>query len=111
MVLGIALVDFLAQNTRSVRIEFFSASGHVPTVVALLVAALAGAALVLIVGLARIGQLRRSLRSRDGARKEAQTVAAEPKVHAAEPHLTGEVGESGEGAASVPPPTHEPVRD
>jgi uncharacterized integral membrane protein len=35
VLLGIALVDFLAQNTRSVSIEFFSASGHVPVVVAL----------------------------------------------------------------------------
>lgn len=65
LILGIALVDFLAQNTRSVRIEFFWASGQVPIVVALLVAALAGAAIVLIVGGARIGQLRRRLRHPD----------------------------------------------
>jgi uncharacterized integral membrane protein len=57
LILGIALVDFLVQNTRSVRIEFFSISGQVPIVVALLVAALAGAALSLIVGGARIRQL------------------------------------------------------
>ena len=56
LILGIALVDFLAQNTHSVRIEFFWTSGQVPIVVALLVAALAGAAIVLIVGGARIGQ-------------------------------------------------------
>ena len=62
LILGIALVDFLAQNTHSVRIEFFWASGQVPIVVALLVAALAGAAIVLIVGGARIGQLRHRLR-------------------------------------------------
>ncbi len=63
VVLGIALVDFLAQNTRSVRIEFFSASGQIPIAVALLVAALAGGAIVLIVGAARIGQLRHRLRN------------------------------------------------
>jgi uncharacterized integral membrane protein len=62
VLLGIALVDFLAENTRSVRIEFFSAAGRVPIVVALLVGALAGAALVLVVGLARIGQLQRGRR-------------------------------------------------
>ena len=78
--LGIALVDFLAQNTRSVRIEFFSASGHVPVAVALLVAALAGAALVLIVGGARMGQLRRGLRSRNGTRGEVRAPAAEPNA-------------------------------
>jgi putative membrane protein len=61
-ILGIALVDFLAQNTRSVRIEFFSASGQIPIAVALLVAALAGGAIVLIVGAARMGQLRHRLR-------------------------------------------------
>jgi uncharacterized integral membrane protein len=56
------LVDFLAQNTRSVPPEFFWASGQVPIVVALLVAALAGATVVLIVGGARIGQSRHRLR-------------------------------------------------
>jgi uncharacterized integral membrane protein len=62
VILGIALVDFLVQNTRSVRIEFFGASGHIPIVAALLVAALAGAAVVIVVGGARIGQLRHRLR-------------------------------------------------
>ena len=61
LVLGIALVDFLVQNTRSVRMEFFSASGQIPIVGALLVAALAGAAVALIVGSARIRQLRHRL--------------------------------------------------
>jgi uncharacterized integral membrane protein len=62
VILGIALVDFLVQNTRSVRVEFFAASGQIPIVVALLVAALAGAAVVIVVGGARIGQLRHRLR-------------------------------------------------
>jgi uncharacterized integral membrane protein len=62
VILGIALVDFLVQNTDSVRIEFFAASGQIPIVVALLVAALAGAAVVIVVGGARIGQLRHRLR-------------------------------------------------
>ena len=111
MVLGIALVDFLAQNTRSVQIDFFSASGHVPTVVALVVAALAGAALVLVIGLTRMGQLRRGLRSQGAARKETQTLSAEQKAAAAEPHVAGESGESGGGDTSVGVPSHEPVCD
>jgi uncharacterized integral membrane protein len=63
VVLGIALVDFLVQNTRSTEIEFFSASGHVPLTAALLVAALAGATLVLVVGGVRMIQLRRGVRA------------------------------------------------
>jgi uncharacterized integral membrane protein len=63
VVLGIALVDFLVQNTRSTEIEFFSASGHVPLTAALLVAALAGATLVLVVGVVRMIQLRRGVRA------------------------------------------------
>ena len=58
VVLGAALVDFIVQNTRSVRIEFFAANGQMPVAVALLGAALAGAFLVLAVGIARTTQLR-----------------------------------------------------
>ena len=61
LVLGIALVDFLVQNTHSSRIEFFSVSGSVPMSVALLAAALAGAAVVVVIGVARMAQLRRGL--------------------------------------------------
>jgi len=69
-VLGVALVDFIVQNTRSVRIEFFSANGQIPVAVALLGAALAGAFLVLAVGVARTTQLR--LAARRGKKQEAQ---------------------------------------
>ena len=54
VLLGVALVDFLVQNTRLESIEFFSVSGRVPVAVALLVAALVGATIVLVVGVARI---------------------------------------------------------
>jgi uncharacterized integral membrane protein len=94
--LGIALVDFLAQNTHSVRIEFFSASGHVPVAVALLVAALAGAALVLIVGVARMGQLRRGLRSRDVTHQETRAPVSEPGAPPQETETTEEAGASGQ---------------
>lgn len=61
LVLGVALLDFLVQNTQSARIEFFSVSGRVPVSVALLAAALAGAAVVVVVGIARMVQLRRGV--------------------------------------------------
>jgi uncharacterized integral membrane protein len=71
VVLGAALVDFIVQNTRSVRIEFFAASGRMPVAVALLGAALAGAFLVLAVGIARTTQLR--LANRRGKKLQQQT--------------------------------------
>jgi putative membrane protein len=76
IILGIALVDFLAQNTRSVRIEFFSVSGQIPIAVALLVAALAGGAIVLIVGAARMGQLRHRLRNPSAPPADKSSTAA-----------------------------------
>jgi uncharacterized integral membrane protein len=108
--LGIALVDFLAQNTRSVRIEFFSASGHVPVAVALLVAALAGAALVLIVGVARMGQLRHGLRSRDVHHREMREPASEPDGPTTqETEIAGETPASGRMGTSPSPPAGEPA--
>ena len=71
VVLGVALIDFIVQNTRSVRIEFFAATGHVPVAVALLAAALAGAFLVLAVGIARTTQLR--MANRRGKKLQRQT--------------------------------------
>ena len=62
VLLGVALVDFIVENTRSVQIDFFSASGHIPVAVALLAAALAGAAVVLGVGISRTAQLRLVIR-------------------------------------------------
>jgi uncharacterized integral membrane protein len=57
-VLGVVLVDFIVQNTRSVRVEFFAANGQMPVAVALIGAALVGAFLVLTIGIARTTQLR-----------------------------------------------------
>jgi uncharacterized integral membrane protein len=71
VVLGAALIDFIVQNTRSVRVEFFAANGKIPVAVALLVAALAGAFLVLAVGVARTTQLR--LANRRGKKLQQQT--------------------------------------
>jgi uncharacterized integral membrane protein len=62
VVFGVALIDFIAQNTRHVRIEFFWASGHIPVSVALLAAALLGAIVVVAVGVGRMAQLRLKIR-------------------------------------------------
>ena len=64
VVLGVALIDFIVENTRHVRIDFFGAHGHIPVAVALLAAALTGAAVVLAVGICRTTQLRLALRRR-----------------------------------------------
>ena len=80
VVVGAALVDFIVQNTRSVRIEFFSASGKIPVAVALIAAAVAGALVVLIVGVARTTQLRLlHRRERQQAGPISQDVAATPE--------------------------------
>jgi uncharacterized integral membrane protein len=75
-VLGIAMVDFIVQNTRSVRVEFFSAHGQMPVAVALIGAALAGAFLVLTVGIARTTQLRMATRRGEKREKRAKSLAA-----------------------------------
>jgi uncharacterized integral membrane protein len=59
---GVALIDFIAQNTHDVRIEFFWAKGQIPVAVALLAAALCGAVVVVSIGIGRVAQLRLSMR-------------------------------------------------
>jgi uncharacterized integral membrane protein len=54
----VLLVVFIGQNNRSVPVYFLGANGHVSEAVALIAAAVAGAVLVLAIGLARITQLR-----------------------------------------------------
>lgn len=60
----ILLLVFILENTKSVQISFFGASGHLPLGVALLLAAIGGALLTGIVGAARIFQLRRHVKRR-----------------------------------------------
>jgi len=76
-VLGVALVDFIVENTDSVPIHFFSAAGHLPVAAALLAAALAGAAVVLAVGVCRTAQLRLSIRKRRRASRVAPSTGDE----------------------------------
>jgi uncharacterized integral membrane protein len=54
----ILLIVFIAENNQSVKISFFGASGHVSEALALVIAAVAGAALVLLIGTGRLLQLR-----------------------------------------------------
>jgi uncharacterized integral membrane protein len=74
-VLGVALVDFIVENTRSVEIHFFSVAGRISVAAALLAAALAGAAVVLAIGVARTAQLRLSIRHRRQAHEAASAAA------------------------------------
>lgn len=59
---AIALIDFIAQNTRDLRVHFFTVSVQVPVSVALLVAAVGGAVVVVAIGVGRVAQLRLTLR-------------------------------------------------
>ena len=58
------LLVFILENTQRVDVTYFGASGHLPLGVALLLAAVAGALLVGVVGAGRILQLRRRIHSR-----------------------------------------------
>jgi putative membrane protein len=58
----ILLVIFLIQNTATVQISFLGAHVRMSLAVALLIAAIAGALLMVVAGTARITQLRRNLR-------------------------------------------------
>jgi uncharacterized integral membrane protein len=55
----VALVVFIAQNTQRSSVNFLGAHGRAPTAVMLLIAALSGALIVVVVGVARILQIRR----------------------------------------------------
>lgn len=83
----VLLLVFILENGQSAGIGYFGAHGHLPLGVALLLAAVAGALLVLIPGTARIIQLRLAAR-----RHRAADTALPPSVSAppASPAATGE---------------------
>jgi uncharacterized integral membrane protein len=60
----ILLLIFILENSQSVKISYFGASGHVALGVALLLAAVGGALLVGLLGAARIAQVRRHAKRR-----------------------------------------------
>ena len=61
-VLLIVLIVFLLENTQRAKVTFFGATGHLPLGLALLLAAVAGALILGLVGAARIAQLRRRVK-------------------------------------------------
>jgi uncharacterized integral membrane protein len=66
VVVLVLLVVFIAQNTQEVQVSFLGWTGHPPLSVALLVAAVGGAALAVIVGTLRMWQVRRRVRRTNG---------------------------------------------
>jgi len=63
----ILLLVFILENTQSVKISYFGASGHVALGVALLLATVGGALLVGLLGAARIAQVRRHAKRRSNS--------------------------------------------
>jgi uncharacterized integral membrane protein len=76
------LLIFILENGKRVDIGYFGAHGHLPLGVALLLAAVAGALLVLIPGTGRIIQLRRTAR-RHRARDASTLQAAQQATSSA----------------------------
>lgn len=62
--LSIVLIVFMLQNTRSVQVHFLAMDGSLPLALALLIAAVGAAILTMVVGAARITQLRLLARRR-----------------------------------------------
>lgn len=58
VIILIVLVVFILQNMQKVRITFLGFKGEVPLALGLLIAAIAGALLIIIIGSIRIIQLR-----------------------------------------------------
>jgi uncharacterized integral membrane protein len=63
--LSVVLIVFMAQNTGRVEVSFLWMDGSLPLALALLVAAVGAAILTMVVGAARITQLRRLARRQD----------------------------------------------
>jgi uncharacterized integral membrane protein len=64
VVIAVALIVFMLQNTRAVEISFLGMTASTSLAMALLIAAVGGILLTLILGTARITQLRRLVRGR-----------------------------------------------
>lgn len=64
VVVLLLLLLFILQNLQTVTVSYFGAGGRLPLGVALLLAAVGGALLVIVLGVARILQLRRVARRR-----------------------------------------------
>jgi putative membrane protein len=58
----VVLIVFMMQNTRSAEVSFLWMHGTIPLALALLIAAVGSALLTMVVGVARVTQLRRVAR-------------------------------------------------
>jgi uncharacterized integral membrane protein len=62
--LAVALIVFMVQNTHTVEVEFFGMTGSTSLSLMLLIAAVGGILVTLVLGSARIIQLRHQARKR-----------------------------------------------
>jgi lipopolysaccharide assembly protein A len=76
------LLVFILENQQSANISYFGAHGHLPLGVALLLAAVAGALLVVIPGSARIMQLRATARRHRKADAQSRGSGPQPPSQA-----------------------------
>jgi uncharacterized integral membrane protein len=67
--IAVALIVFLAQNTRTTEISFLWMTARTSLAIALLIAAVGSVLITLILGTARITQLRRLARRRGGPQR------------------------------------------
>jgi uncharacterized integral membrane protein len=73
----VLLIIFIAQNNKKVPLHFLGASGSVSEALAIVASAVAGAVLVLSIGIARVVQLRVGGRRHNRAmKKQAETANA-----------------------------------
>jgi uncharacterized integral membrane protein len=102
----IAVIIFVAQNTSSVRITFLFLHGRFPLAVALLGAVAAGCVLTLVLGTTRILQLRRIVRQRRREDIAAAQTATVTQGTVIEPEAAGpaEVPEAPEPPVQSAPP-------
>lgn len=75
IVVLVLLLIFILENLRDVEVTFFGATGQLPLGVALIFAAIGGALLVAMVGVARLTQLRLNARQRRRASANPRSVA------------------------------------
>ncbi len=64
VVVIVLLIIFIAENSHRATVHFLGASGSISLALALLIAAVAGAVIMLLVGSTRILQLRREVKRR-----------------------------------------------
>jgi uncharacterized integral membrane protein len=64
-IIAVALIIFMIQNTRTVKVSYLGMNGSTSLSVMLLIAAVGGILLTLVVGSTRIIQLRRAVRRRN----------------------------------------------